>query len=394
MLPRVLVVDDQALWRRAFSDALEAIGCRSDAVGDFNEATAALSRDRYDLALVDIALERGEPYLGFQTVCHFLKRNHPTVRIVAVTGKKDIDAGFMFHLHECGVEEFMSKEDLSLERLRALIASLQTKRVPRRPSRTAPPTASPDLDLEELRRQIARAVVRLRIDEGTDGAWEGGTAFMVSRSVALTAYHNVEAMVEGPQKEVTAVLGGVRAPLTFELIREGTHRRHDIAALRLKRRPERTALGVLRTAWLPVGFPQHQARRFWASREIAIYGFPFFPGVGHSERWVVGMLHTGDPLEEIDLGKTYSGAALGTTLRLRCWADNAHELKGISGAPIWHVGLGRVIGVQHSYAPHAHEDVDVRFVYGTPLCRLHEAWPGFLKECSGEILRVPSSTLS
>lgn len=243
------------------------------------------------------------------------------------------------------------------------------------------------VDLDEARKAMARAVIRLDLGQTADGRREVGTAFMVHPRLALTAYHNLpDALRSGEQKRLQGSHGG--EVLTFELITEAAVEQHDLAALRLTENPGRVSLGWLKAAWLPPDVSVQEASVFWHARRIAIYGFPVH-GAGQADRWIVGTLHTGQPLEEIDLGEAFDKEPTGLTRRFRCVADNTADLPGISGAPMYDLEKRRVIGVETSY----HEPSEgVANVYGTPLCRLVDAWPEFAAECRGLELRTTEPT--
>jgi CheY-like chemotaxis protein len=362
----VLFIDDNESWRSTFKDVLATLGHQCDTARGRTEVERFLDQGRsYDIVFVDINLGGTPPYLQFELICRSVKQRMPNTPIVAVSRKQN-DPRFMFKLQQAGVREFLHKDDLSLEHLKSILQMLN----------------EPAAAETGLQRKIARAVVRLRIREEPDG-WEGGTAFMVSERLALTARHNVpETMLGGHDTMLRAVhFDTVARPLVFALV--AGYREHDIAVLRLIDNPDGVFVSALQVAVLPAEVSRLDAVRYWQGHKIAIYGFPFH-GPGQGDRWVLGMLHSGQPIEEIDLGSVHDGAESGRTWRFRCLADNAHALQGISGAPMVDVDSGMVVGVQHSYEP---ADADVSYVFGTPLCRLLSEWPDLITECGAVVLQ-------
>jgi CheY-like chemotaxis protein len=371
----VLFIDDNESFRSTFKDVLATLGRQCDTAAGRTEAEELLNQRRsYGIVFVDIDLSGGvgPPYLQFELICRSIKRKMPDIPIVAVSGEK-IDPDYMFALQQDhGVKGFLNKRKLSLEHVTTILEKLN-----------GPATSDvARSDLVLLQQKIASAVVRLRIREGADG-WEGGTAFMVSEHLALTARHNVpETMLGGHHTTMRAVhFDTVARPLVFALV--AGYKQHDIAVLRLVDNPDRVFLGALQVAALPAAVSRLDAVRYWQGHKIARYGFPF-NGAGQGDRWIVGMLHSGQPIEKIDLGSIHYGTEGGRTWRFRCLADNAHALQGISGGPMVDVDSGMVVGVQHSYEP---ADGDVSYVYGTPLCRLLSDWPGLITECGAVVLQ-------
>jgi hypothetical protein len=247
------------------------------------------------------------------------------------------------------------------------------------PEAASEPMAHPDLN--PIWRKLAAATVRVKIEIGERSkAWEYGTAFMVSRELAVTADHNQPAAVrQGLGNEVEAIFIDPATKQTHDLTFEwlsgcpGDCLLHDVALLRLKERPAGCSLGHLQPALWPAELPSHDVFRVLSGRHVAIYGFPInSQGNGQEERRVVGVLHSGEPLKQETRYDETSGDVVGVTEELRCKADNAHDLAGISGAPIFDVARELVIGVEHSYRG-GRDDL----VCGSPLGYLQAIWPDF-----------------
>ena len=245
-------------------------------------------------------------------------------------------------------------------------------------------------DLNPIWRKLAAATVRLKIEIGQQSrSWEYGTAFMVSRELAVTADHNQpEAVRQGLANEVMAIFIDPATKQTHELTFEwlslppGDCVLHDVALLRLRDRPAGSSLGHLQPALWPAELPSHDVSRVLSGRHVAVYGFPInSQGNGQEERRVVGVLHSGEPLKQEARYDEMSGDMVGLTEELRCKADNAHDLAGISGAPIFDVARELVIGVQHSYRGSI-----VDLVCGSPLGYLQAIWPEFANKAAANWL--------
>ncbi len=252
-------------------------------------------------------------------------------------------------------------------------------------------------DLNPIWRKLAAATVRVKIEIGQRSkSWEYGTAFMVSRELAVTADHNQPAAVrQGLANQVEAMFIDPATKQFHELVFEWlslSHEDcslHDVALLRLKDRPAGCSLGYLQPALWPAELPSHDVLRVLSGRHVAVYGFPInSQGNGQEERRVVGVLHSGEPLKQETRYDEQSGDVVGLTEELRCKADNAHDLAGISGAPILDVVTGLVIGVQHSYRGGSDD-----LVCGSPLGYLQAICPDFAaKTAATWLVKKPKSS--
>ena len=103
---RILVVDDSAAFRRTVAELLVLRGFALVAVGDGDEALAAVSGDCPDAALVDVNLPGTD---GF-TVARSLATACPRARIVLTSS--DVDAVPDALLTGCGAAAFVPKTEL------------------------------------------------------------------------------------------------------------------------------------------------------------------------------------------------------------------------------------------------------------------------------------------
>ena len=80
-LPRLLVVEDDAISQRFLRDALDSLPAHVDAAGSLQAALACATLQRHDLWLVDVNLPDGD---GFQLL-EQLRARHPGVTALAHT---------------------------------------------------------------------------------------------------------------------------------------------------------------------------------------------------------------------------------------------------------------------------------------------------------------------
>ncbi len=118
----VIVVDDHPLARRAASalidssDTLELVGAAASGA----EALELTERLRPDVVIMDVRM----PELDGIATTRLLLGRHPEVRVVLVsTGRLgDLPPG----VADCGAAGFLSKQDLTLDSLAALIDGRDT----------------------------------------------------------------------------------------------------------------------------------------------------------------------------------------------------------------------------------------------------------------------------
>jgi DNA-binding NarL/FixJ family response regulator len=115
--PRVLIVDDSGLFRRAARHVLAAAGF--DVVGDAADGSSALrlvAELRPDIVLLDVQLPDLD---GFDVAARLCRGADPPA-IVFVSSRSRSDYGGM--VERSGVCGFLDKTDLSGPRLRELLA--------------------------------------------------------------------------------------------------------------------------------------------------------------------------------------------------------------------------------------------------------------------------------
>jgi putative nucleotidyltransferase with HDIG domain len=121
-LAHVLIVDDDDLIARMFSDWLHAVGFRTVRAATGTQALDLVSRSRPDLILLDLNL----PDIGGLAVCRILKDHERTHRIPVVVITASDRPEDKSHALDLGVEDFVNKPVNPKElvaRVQALIRS-------------------------------------------------------------------------------------------------------------------------------------------------------------------------------------------------------------------------------------------------------------------------------
>ncbi len=90
----ILVVDDEAKLRKTLEEALTKAGYRVTSAGDGREATKALKQRDFDLVLTDVLMPERD---GIEVISD-LRRSHPTLAVVAMSGGGQIPAEYYLKL--------------------------------------------------------------------------------------------------------------------------------------------------------------------------------------------------------------------------------------------------------------------------------------------------------
>ena len=107
-MPRVLVVEDNALIRDAVSECFTVSGYEVAAVGDVAGATAAMEHHRPDAVILDIRLPDGN---GYQLAQNIRKRSDvPIVFLTAKESESERVMGFEVGADDYVVKPFSAKE--------------------------------------------------------------------------------------------------------------------------------------------------------------------------------------------------------------------------------------------------------------------------------------------
>ncbi len=145
---RVLIVEDDAAWRKLLAEVFEDLGFTVDSVADARAAIAMLRERTYTLAVVDVSLDpedhrnRG----GFQ-VLDALAAHEPPIPAIALTGYATVEMA-VEALTRHRAADFLRKETFQRRAFMEVVARLlqQERASPGRPPATslpARPRASP-----------------------------------------------------------------------------------------------------------------------------------------------------------------------------------------------------------------------------------------------------------
>lgn len=119
MIPRVLIIDDEADWQETFKDIFTSAGCEADSAADISSAKELLKADTYRLIILDIFLSPAQAPLNYQSFLIFITRTYPDIIVVAVTGKP-LAPDEAFALSRLGVSDFIYKPRVHLDDMRGL----------------------------------------------------------------------------------------------------------------------------------------------------------------------------------------------------------------------------------------------------------------------------------
>ena len=100
---RILVVDDEDALRTVLSSELSSSGYDVATATDGDEAIAEVDNKQYHLILLDIKMPRVD---GFE-VLKYVKKNHPSVKVIMLTGFADLKNAI--ESKKLGAEDFVSK---------------------------------------------------------------------------------------------------------------------------------------------------------------------------------------------------------------------------------------------------------------------------------------------
>jgi two-component system response regulator AtoC len=130
---RVLLVEDNEVFRRPLQRALEAAGYAVVAVSSGEDALASLDGSRIELVLTDQHL----PRMGGIALVARIKARQPAVRVIVMTAdatsESAIDAG------RGGADDYLVKPFEMPELLRALHRALAPQKPPTRDARSEAP---------------------------------------------------------------------------------------------------------------------------------------------------------------------------------------------------------------------------------------------------------------
>ncbi len=118
--PRVLLVDDEERFRVTLAKMLMAQGLEVASLGSGAAALKELKQQPYDVVLLDLRM----PEMDGVAILTEIKREHPDVEVIILTGHASMDAaleiiklgGYDYLLKPCPLEELLLKIDAAYER--------------------------------------------------------------------------------------------------------------------------------------------------------------------------------------------------------------------------------------------------------------------------------------
>lgn len=100
---RVLLVDDEEDFIAALTERLEIRDLQVDAVSSGEDAIARVNTHRYDAIILDLSMPGLD---GIQTLTE-MKRTHPEVQVILLTGRATIEKGV--EAMKLGAMDFLEK---------------------------------------------------------------------------------------------------------------------------------------------------------------------------------------------------------------------------------------------------------------------------------------------
>jgi DNA-binding NtrC family response regulator len=122
---RVLIVEDNEVFRRPLQRTLEAAGCEVVAVPSGEDALDVLDRSAFDLLLTDHRLPGMD---GVQLITR-IKAKHPVMAILVMTANGTIESAVEARRH--GADDYLVKPFEMPDLLRALHRALEQKSLAR-----------------------------------------------------------------------------------------------------------------------------------------------------------------------------------------------------------------------------------------------------------------------
>ncbi|HSR54566.1 MAG TPA: sigma-54 dependent transcriptional regulator [Acidobacteriota bacterium] len=120
---RVLVVDDESLWRDNLEVLLEDWDCEVTLASSGAEAVQKLERQSQDLVLTDVRM----PGMDGLELLAELRKRHPHLPVVLVTAEDDVRKAV--EAMRGGAADYVSKDERLEELLKEVLQKLETRRV-------------------------------------------------------------------------------------------------------------------------------------------------------------------------------------------------------------------------------------------------------------------------
>ncbi len=124
MRRRILIVEDNDVFRRPLQRALEGAGFEVVAVRSAEDALDVLDRSTVDLLLTDHRL----PVMNGVQLISRIKATHPAVAIIAMTAYGTVESAV--EAKRCGADDYLVKPFELPDLLRALHRALEQQKSP------------------------------------------------------------------------------------------------------------------------------------------------------------------------------------------------------------------------------------------------------------------------
>ena len=239
------------------------------------------------------------------------------------------------------------------------------------------------LDTDQAYDMLKGVIFKVRIERReSDKQWLWGSGFFISKGgYALTAYHNLPAVVKSGKTEELYIFyqnKEIKLECRMEL---SLPEPQDIAVLKFSGKAL-LAIDPIAMGYFNPSADTQERNRFWAGRPLCIVGYPFGE-FGQMEKVVTGVAAALQPCVEEDIKKNYGrGKGVKGSIRwLQMVGSPAECLEGISGAPVLDLRSGTIAGVQHSYRP------GQSVIFGTEIAQLIAQMPGF-EQLPAEIVEL------
>ena len=210
------------------------------------------------------------------------------------------------------------------------------------------------------------AFFRIPIERDSGRDWWWGTGFFISSAGhALTAYHNLPAIVSAARHGQVQGADANGQPFILDFIPMDGDKARDIALLRLPA-DDRRSFSSVSVAALPGGLSSEEPIRFWAGRAVLVCGFPCNEE-RQEEDAISGHVRGDGPIGMVD--EKDEDRVAHQVERLKIVPDRSTDLPGISGGPVIDLVTGLVVAVVGAC------DWDKNLIYTSEITRTAPVWP-------------------
>ena len=212
---------------------------------------------------------------------------------------------------------------------------------------------------------LARAAIfRIAIEPKAGRDWWWATGFFVTTEYALTAFHNLPAMVRTARRGEVQGLDSAGVAFLLDFVPMDGDEQRDLALLKMH--GDHRPMPRLKIATLRDGLSGAERVRFWAGRSVIVCGFPL-NHKGQEEEVIAGHVRGDGPLGIQD--EKDEDGVISQVERLKIVPDYHAQLPGISGGPVIDLENGLVVAVEGAC------DGSWRLILTSELQRHAPTWP-------------------